>query len=113
MGTNYYLRRTFCDHCGGRLGHLEQDTDNMIHLGKASGGWKFTFAGSDLVKNYAQWLSQMTPQFMIIDEYREEFEMAQFIEIVFRLQQNPTQEVFEGFWLDPNGYYFCGYQGFC
>lgn len=37
MGTNYYLLTDPCNHCGRG--------DMKIHLGKASGGWHFSFRG--------------------------------------------------------------------
>lgn len=37
MGTNYYLITSPCDHCG--------KGQEKCHLGKASGGWHFSFRG--------------------------------------------------------------------
>lgn len=34
MGTNYYLHRNACPHCGRG--------DEPLHIGKSSGGWCFT-----------------------------------------------------------------------
>lgn len=34
MGTNYYLHRNTCDHCGR--------SDEPMHIGKSSGGWCFS-----------------------------------------------------------------------
>ena len=35
MGTNFYMRYKTCDN---------REHDNMVHIGKRSGGWPFTFA---------------------------------------------------------------------
>lgn len=35
MGTNYYLHRNCCDHCGRGAG-------KPLHIGKSSAGWCFT-----------------------------------------------------------------------
>lgn len=37
MGTNYYTKKR-CAHCGSAI------KEEMLHIGKSSGGWKFLFA---------------------------------------------------------------------
>ena len=44
MGTNYYLIVNPCFSCGRG--------DTKIHLGKASGGWKFSFKGYRTYDDY-------------------------------------------------------------
>ena len=46
MGTNYYLIKNACPHCGA--------TEEAIHIGKSSAGWYFAL-NTD-VYSYEQWM---------------------------------------------------------
>jgi len=37
MGTNYYLHFDVCEHC--------DRSDHVMHIGKSSAGWRFSFRG--------------------------------------------------------------------
>ena len=70
MGTNYYLSDPPCLTCG-----RVSDKDDWVHLGKSSGGWTFSFRGSDQVRNYEEWCKQiedaLADRKIIINEYEE------------------------------------------
>jgi len=92
MGTNYYLLKDVCKHCGRG--------DDKIHLGKCSSGWAFTFRGyrendpnngidGVKVECIEDWLNLIrhTPNSKIVDEYGREENQEDFI----------TSAVYHGF----------------
>ena len=78
MGTNYSMRfpspSPICECCG----HPTQREDEL-HLGKASGGWSFTFHGNDdlyggvLIRSQVEWEAEVQRRLdlgqVIYDEY--------------------------------------------
>ena len=83
MGTNYYARLDVCEHCG----RSEED----IHLGKSSVGWKFGFRGYEKwdlghiihsEKDLKMWLEVTTH--VITDEYGKDISDEEFWELVER-----------------------------
>ena len=86
MGTNYYAVRT------------RPTIERPIHIGKSSGGWKFNFqTHNDEVtwNTYNQvidWLTKHTvekEEYVILDEYDEKIDLADFIEMV-RIKQKES-----------------------
>jgi len=74
MGTNYYARRTTCEHCGA----LEE-----LHIGKSSGGWCFAlrvYPDKD-INNWTDWLQYLT-KVEIYDEYDHIISLDDFIHCV-------------------------------
>lgn len=92
MGTNYYIVENECECCKRK---------DLIHIGKSSGGWAFSFRGYkntygtietddrkdikypydvDLIswENYKQVLKNKK----IIDEYHEEIPYDEFVEMI-------------------------------
>ena len=79
MGTNYYIKREEkpkCEHCG-RGPELE-----VLHIGKQSMGWKFTFAVHDIgAENFDDMLEVLQKnQHCIFDEYGDQVDLADLIE---------------------------------
>ncbi len=63
MGTNYYLHRNVCEHCGR--------SDERIHIGKSSSGWCFSLhVIPGEIENLAEWEATW-PSGTIKDEYDE------------------------------------------
>ena len=107
MGTNYYAVRT------------RPTTDEPIHIGKASIGWKFLFQAMDEKYNeppvvwntYDQvyeWLYKHTVEsndYVIIDEYDEVISFDDFIELVEEKQNENNKDDFT-YARNVNGYRF-------
>ena len=47
MGTNYYLLKNVCPHCG--------TAEDTIHIGKSSGGWYFSLSVDTY--DYEEWMN--------------------------------------------------------
>jgi len=75
MGTNYYIEKDKCVTCG----HSEQ----AIHLGKSSGGWKFSFQynGGNYYHNIKE-MKLFTADKVITNEYGEIISDKAFWEMV-------------------------------
>lgn len=65
MSTNYYVKlppKNHCTHCG------RQDPSEVVHIGKYSGGWKFSF--HTRFKTYKEWMTYLEEhKDFIYDEY--------------------------------------------
>jgi len=59
MGTNYYAEANHCTHC---------NRSDVIHIGKASAGWRFLLHVTDELPDYAAW-SPVLREAKITDEY--------------------------------------------
>jgi len=77
MGTNYYAKEDSCEHCG------RCDESNKTHIGKSSGGWTFSFHGTDSwsatgeIKSWKQWQEYLKkPNVRIVDEYGDPHTLA-------------------------------------
>jgi hypothetical protein len=67
MGTNYYLEREICPHCGR--------SDEKLHIGKSSAGWCFSLHvdPDEGINNLADWQALWSaPDARIVDEYGRE-----------------------------------------
>ena len=107
MGTNYYAVRT------------RPTTDEPIHIGKTSIGWKFLFQAMDEKYNeppvvwntYDQvyeWLYKHTVEsndYVIIDEYDETISFDDFIKLVEEKQNESNKDDFT-YARNVNGYRF-------
>ena len=85
MGTNYYVKENVCPHC--------HRSSSDIHLGKSSGGWKFTFQYNEgyyykNIKELKQWLKGKE----IWDEYDRKITHKEFWDMVKSKQTNTTDE---------------------
>ncbi len=82
MGTNYYARTNPCKLCG----HSKQ----VIHIGKSSAGWTFTFHATDEIKSYVQWLFFLQQEGVkIFDEYDEKISLKDFRNMVKKKRDAP------------------------
>lgn len=105
MGTNYYaIKRRPSLHNG------------LLHIGKASAGWKFCFRGymsDDLcIKSLDDWKKYIKDNDMVIlDEYDRQLTMSEFLKVVETMQKN---ENVDNFTRDANveGYRF-NFHTFC
>ena len=109
MGTNYFIDESKCDHCG----HQRE----LVHIGKSSSGWKFTFHATDFCKSKADWEAWLL-NCAIVDEYGRYVSHQEFFDMVEQKQSSydhtTAPDNIWGPWtredgihyMDPNGYYF-------
>ena len=77
MGTNYYLRRDACQHCGR--------SDDERHIGKSSAGWCFSLhvIPEEGINNLDDWKREFArPNARIFNEYHEEITVADMLGII-------------------------------
>jgi len=106
MGTNYYLHKNECEHCG------RYDRE---FIGKSSGGWRFLFRGhnpsslemdlGDIPLTTVEDWREKVKEGRIIDEYGKEKASDEFWELVESKQKDKVELIY-GEWVDPDGYYF-------
>lgn len=77
MGTNYFLIRDCCPHCGrGR---------EELHIGKSSAGWMFGLAvhPDEGINSLEDWMNQWSqPNTRIKDEYGDIIPTERMIEVI-------------------------------
>jgi len=84
MGTNYYVEAPKCPHCGRG--------DDSLHLGKSSGGWRFSMAthsasddgarpALDSLAAWEEWLTS-DASLRIVSEYGEERSWPNMLELM-------------------------------
>lgn len=125
MGTNFYLRSEICGHCD----HAKKEQ----HIGKRSGGWKFTWRGyrDDVppVTSKKDWAALFqAPGVQIKDEYGQKYTPQEFLDMVDAWDANPKnththyayvrdpansrgvpyQRFIDESWMDAEGYNFVG-----
>jgi hypothetical protein len=77
MGTNYYLERDICSHCGR--------SDARLHIGKSSAGWCFALHvdADEGVNSLTDWQDLWSaPNARIVDEYGSEHSPEQMLETI-------------------------------
>ena len=75
MGTNYYLQTDVCQCCGR--------PKEILHIGKSSCGWKFSFRVYENIKNVADWIRLIEDKDNTIkDYYDEKISSAAFIDLI-------------------------------
>jgi hypothetical protein len=88
MGTNYYLHRDFCPHCGRG--------DERLHIGKSSAGWCFSLHvdADEGVNSLEDWKALwLEPNSKIVDEYGREHSADEMLStITERAWPNREQE---------------------
>lgn len=99
MGTNYYAHYNICEHCHRR---------DIIHIGKSSAGWTFTFHATEDIKSYQDWLKFLeNERAVIFDEYNENHTLSWFKDLVESKKNNQLNHAKEnsdgGSYLDHDG----------
>lgn len=77
MGTNYYLQRDICSHCGR--------SDERLHIGKSSAGWCFSLHvdADEGINNLDDWKALWSaPNARIVDEYGREISSEQMLKTI-------------------------------
>jgi len=77
VGTNYYLRKNVCEHCG------RGDKDK--HIGKASYGWCFSLhvIPEDGINTLDDWKREFgSDRSQIVNEYGESVDASQMLDII-------------------------------
>lgn len=100
MGTNYYTKTEVCPTCGR--------SDEAIHLGKSSFGWKFLFQYNNAtyysdIPSMKKWLRGK----QIYDEYDKKISKKQFWDLVEAKRDGLTGDYHE--W-DIQGYRFVNHE---
>lgn len=105
MGTNFYhepLVGEVCSHCG------RGDHADLVHIGKSSAGWQFSFHATDEIRSAAAWFTALE-RGKISDEYGLQWSLTDFRNMVERKRTDPHHHAREypahGF-TDPEGYSF-------
>lgn len=75
MGTNYYLHKNTCEHCGR--------SDEPIHIGKSSGGWCFALCVHpyDHINDLPDWVEEWKHG-IIKNEYGETITPEEMLSII-------------------------------
>ena len=81
MGTNYYWHPPSGPRCP-TCGRSEQP-EEIIHIGKSSAGWTFSFHATDEIRSAQQW-QEVTKHGKIVDEYGRVEPHADFWDFVER-----------------------------
>lgn len=89
MGTNYYLHRNVCLHCGR--------SDEPRHIGKSSCGWHFALHvyPSDGINDLQGWVKELEkPDRVIKDEYDQKLTIHELLSVIRdRKRDNPPAAV--------------------
>ena len=100
MGTNYYARINICKCCN--------NPEEIIHIGKSSFGWTFTFHATDEIRNYKEWLEILCQSgTKIFDEYDREISLVDFGKLVDSKKDeknNHAKQYSEGSYVDKEGH---------
>lgn len=106
MGTNYFA-----------ISKQPRVHDRMVHLGKASGGWRFLFHETDDIKTYpqfVQWLEKNITEkgeYVLMNEYEEEVAVEELLELIQSMQGEDNPRNFSNA-RDVDGYRFSIHQVF-
>lgn len=73
MGTNYYWNdgAPACPTCG-------HERAQEIHIGKSSGGWTFSFHGTDEIRSWRDWKKVLQSGGQITNEYGDIVSFEEF-----------------------------------
>lgn len=88
MGTNYYA-----------VPRKLSIQPEVLHIGKASAGWKFGFQGytdgEHELKSYDDWINYIRDNnIAILDEYDREISLEDFMQLVADFQDNENPDNF-------------------
>lgn len=85
MGTNYYLHKNTCDHCGR--------SDERIHIGKSSGGWCFALCvhPEEHINDLPDW-AEHWQNGIIKDEYDRPVTPEEMLTVITERSGRPWDE---------------------
>lgn len=93
MGTNFYLYKNVCDHCGRG--------DDPKHIGKSSGGWTFALHvyPEDGIRDLADWipLFEDVKDNVIKNEYGEKLTAGEMQAEIIQRRNEPADKVPYGY----------------
>jgi len=98
MGTNYYLHKPACPHCG--------HSDDPLHIGKCSACWCFSLHVHDWpeIRNLDGWIFRWNaPDAIIKDEYGRTIEPAEMLKIICERGRGPDATPLSLEWYRANG----------
>lgn len=105
MGTNYYHRKNICPTC---------ERYDEEHLGKNSAGWTFTFHGTQQIRSYQHWLTELEKGGEIYNEYGEKISLDEFKQMVKSKKNSANNHAAQygsdRDWADPEGHSFSGHE---
>jgi hypothetical protein len=106
MGTNYYLNTNYCEHC---------KRGDLVHLGKASAGWTFSYQGTREIRNRNAWINRIMDEMRRGSKMQDESgniitleEMILVADMKRHEKRNHAKEFMDGSWLDNEGNAFIG-----
>ena len=83
MGTNYDAHLNVCPHC--------ERAEEIIHIGKSSWGWTFSFHGTDSIRSWNDWQTELKRSTTrIYDEYGERISYEDFAKLVEERKYQPN-----------------------
>ena len=85
MGTNYYLHKNTCEHCGR--------SDERIHIGKSSGGWCFSLCvhPDEHINDLPDW-AEAWQDGIIKDEYDRPVTPEEMVAVITDRKGRPWDE---------------------
>ncbi len=105
MGTNFYAHTNACTCCG---------RSDIVHLGKRSAGWTFSFRASNTVRNFDDWCSLVRSASRIEDEYGSEVPAEEMIEEAATwgvgIGKRHADSYHDGNWIDARGHSFSDHE---
>ena len=81
MGTNYYLMKNVCPHCG--------TAEDTIHIGKSSKGWYFSLSVDTY--DYHEWMNIFLDKNKIQNEYGDDVTVDEMQDIMHKRKGNITK----------------------
>lgn len=107
MGTNYYMMKKEFKDIYKKMSDKEKNyyfDKLVIHVGKASAGWKFLFSFNEWINSYKD-LINLLNDYSLYDEYGDEVSTIEFTHIVNSKQDMQKHE--HDSFLEIDGYDFC------
>lgn len=82
-----------------------------VHLGKGTGGWAFSFQGSDAIRTFEDWCALVRSAERIESQYGDVLTADEMIALAQQWQggKRHADRYPEGSWIDLHGYSFTGH----
>lgn len=110
MGTNYDAHLNVCQHC--------DRAEEVVHIGKSSVGWTFSFHGTDHFRSWNDWKAELKRSTTrIVDEYGQRHTFEEFEKLIEGKRDQPNNHAaqvasgkindkYGAHWLDEEGHSF-------